>query len=77
MKFEEEKPSDTKTIVAGDQSWPRVNRGFWTDLPFLVMVELVVLGPKRLHSVLRHLAWAKAEFENARGGIKSQLAAEL
>jgi Sec-independent protein translocase protein TatA len=48
-----------------------------TELPILAMLGFVVLGPKRLHSVLRHLARAKAEFENASLGIKSRLAAEL
>lgn len=51
--------------------------GFGTEVLFMLMLGLVVLGPKRLHAMLRHVARAKAELENATRGIKSQLAAEL
>lgn len=51
--------------------------GFGTELLFLVALGLVVLGPKRLHAVLGHVARAKAEFEEASRGFKSQLGAEL
>jgi Sec-independent protein translocase protein TatA len=51
--------------------------GFGTEILFIVMLGLVVLGPKRLHAMLGHVARAKAELENATRGIKSQLAAEL
>jgi len=51
--------------------------GFGTELLFLVTLGLVVLGPKRLHAVLGHVARAKAEFEEASRGFKSQLGAEL
>ena len=44
--------------------------GFGTELLFIVALGLVVLGPKRLHIVLAHVARAKAEF-------KFQLAAQL
>ncbi|PYX94183.1 MAG: hypothetical protein DMG61_14000 [Acidobacteria bacterium] len=50
---------------------------FGTELPVLVMLGFVVLGPKRLHTVLRHVARAKAEFQNASGAVRSQLTAEL
>ncbi len=43
----------------------------------MLMLGLVVLGPRRLHAMLGHEARAKAELENATRGIKSQLAAEL
>ena len=43
----------------------------------MLMLGLVVLGPKRLHAMLGHVARAKAELENATRGIKSQLATEL
>jgi hypothetical protein len=46
--------------------------GFGTEILFMLMLGLVVLGPKRLHAML-----AKAELENATRGIKSQLATEL
>jgi Sec-independent protein translocase protein TatA len=51
--------------------------GFGTEILFMLMLGLVVLGPKRLHAMLRHVARAKAELENATRGIKSQLAAQL
>jgi hypothetical protein len=35
------------------------------------------LGPKQLHTLLGHVARAKAQFEEASRGFKSQLAAEL
>ena len=37
----------------------------------------VVLGPKQLHTLLGHVAQAKAQFEKASHGFKSQLAVEL
>jgi len=51
--------------------------GFGTEILFILMLGLVVLGPKRLHAMLGHVARAKAELENATRGIKSQLAAQL
>jgi Sec-independent protein translocase protein TatA len=47
------------------------------EILFVLFVGLLVLGPKRLHTILGHVAKAKAEFENAARGLKSQLAAEL
>jgi hypothetical protein len=35
------------------------------------------LGPKQLHALLRHVARAKTQFEEASRGLKSQLEAEL
>jgi Sec-independent protein translocase protein TatA len=51
--------------------------GFGTEILFMVMLGLVVLGPKQLHAILRHVAKAKAQFEKASRGFKSQLEAEL
>jgi Sec-independent protein translocase protein TatA len=51
--------------------------GFGTEILFVLMLGLLVLGPKRLHTMLAHVARAKAELENATRGLKSQLAAEL
>ena len=48
--------------------------GFGTELLFIVALGLVVLGPKRLHIVLAHVARAKAEFDKASRGVKFQLA---
>jgi Sec-independent protein translocase protein TatA len=50
--------------------------GCGTDILFILMLGLVVLGPKRLHAMLGHVARAKAELENATRGFKSQLEAE-
>ena len=50
--------------------------GFGTEILVMLMLGLVVLGPKRLHVMLGHAARAKAELENATR-IKSQLAADL
>ncbi len=51
--------------------------GFGTEVLFMLMLGLLVLGPKRLHTLLGHVARAKAQFEDASRGFKSQLAAEL
>jgi Sec-independent protein translocase protein TatA len=51
--------------------------GFGTEILFILMLGLLVLGPKQLHTMLGHVARAKAQFEEARRSLKSQLAAEL
>ena len=51
--------------------------GFGTEILFILLLGLVVLGPKRLHTMLGDVARAKAELEMATRGIKSQLSAEL
>ena len=51
--------------------------GFGMEILFVLFVALLVLGPKRLHTMLAHVTRAKAELENAARGLKSQLAAEL
>jgi len=51
--------------------------GFGTEVLFMLMLGLLVLGPKRLHAMLGYVARAKAELENATRGIKSQVAAQL
>ena len=51
--------------------------GLGTEILFLLMLGLLLLGPKQLHTLLRHVARAKAQFEEASRGLKSQLAAEL
>jgi Sec-independent protein translocase protein TatA len=51
--------------------------GFGVEILFVLMLGLLVLGPKRLHTMLVYVARAKAELENATRGLKSQLAAEL
>ena len=51
--------------------------GFGTEILFILMLGLLVLGPKQLHTLLGHVARAKAQFEEASRDFKSQLAAEL
>jgi len=51
--------------------------GFGTEILFLLIFALVLLGPKRLHAMLSQVARAKAELENATGSIRSLLVAEL
>lgn len=51
--------------------------GFGTEILFAIMLALVILGPKRLHTILVHVARAKAQFEEASRGFKSHLVAEL
>src|ERR1700693_3435571 len=51
--------------------------GFGMEMLFVLMLALLILGPKRLHTMLVHLARTKAELQNATRGPGSQLAAEL
>jgi len=51
--------------------------GWSTEFPFLIALGFLVLGPKRMQAVLGQLARAKAEFDKASRGLKSQLTAEL
>ena len=51
--------------------------GFGMEILFVLMLGLLILGPKRLHTILVHVARTKAEFQNATRGLRSQLTAEL
>jgi len=51
--------------------------GFGIEILFIIMLGLLVLGPKQLQVLLGHVARAKAQFEEARRSLKSHLAAEL
>jgi Sec-independent protein translocase protein TatA len=51
--------------------------GLGTEILFILLLGLLVLGPKQLHTLLGHVARAKAQFEEASRGFKSQIAAEL
>lgn len=51
--------------------------GFGTEVLFMLVLELLLLGPKRLPTILGHVARAKAQFEKATRRLKSQLEAEL
>ena len=51
--------------------------GLGTRLPLFIVLGFLVLGPKRMHAMLGQLARAKAEFDKASRGLKSQITAEL
>ena len=51
--------------------------GLGTEILFLLMLGLVFLGPKQMHSLLRRVARVKAEFDQATRTLKAQMAAEL
>ena len=51
--------------------------GLGTEIVFLLVLGLLVLGPKRLPTILGHVARAKAQFERATRSLKSQLEAEF
>jgi Sec-independent protein translocase protein TatA len=51
--------------------------GFGMEILFVLILGLLVLGPKRLHTLLGQVVRAKTELENATRGLKSQHAAEL
>ena len=51
--------------------------GFGTEILFMLVLGLLVLGPQRLQKMLGHVARAKAELEDASRGFKSQLVAEI
>jgi Sec-independent protein translocase protein TatA len=51
--------------------------GLGTEILFILVLGLLVLGPKQLHTLLGQVVRAKAQFEEASRGLKSQLAAEL
>ena len=51
--------------------------GLGSEILFILVIGLLVLGPKQLHTLLGHVTRAKAQFEEASRGFKSQLAVEL
>jgi Sec-independent protein translocase protein TatA len=51
--------------------------GFGTEILFILVLGLLVLGPKRVHIMLGQVARAKTRFEKAGNDFKSQLSAEL
>jgi len=48
-----------------------------TEILLILALGLLILGPKGLHTLVGHVARAKAQFDEARRGFKSQLEAEL
>jgi hypothetical protein len=51
--------------------------GLGAEILFILALGLLILGPKQLHTLLGHVARAKAELQNATRGLRSQLAVEL
>lgn len=51
--------------------------GFGTELLLFCGLGYVILGPRRMHAILQHIAQAKAEFERTQQQIRSHLATEL
>ena len=51
--------------------------GLGTEILFILVLGLLILGPRRLHTLIGHVARAKAQFEEASRGLKSQVEAEL
>jgi Sec-independent protein translocase protein TatA len=51
--------------------------GFGTEILIVLLLGFLILGPKQMHAMLGHVARAKAELENAKGGIRSLLSAGL
>jgi Sec-independent protein translocase protein TatA len=51
--------------------------GFGTEIVFIVALGVIVLGPKRLNTMIGHVARAKARFEETTEALKSRLGEEL
>jgi len=51
--------------------------GLGAEILFVLILGLLVLGPKQVHTLLGRVARAKAQFEEASHNFKSQLAAEF
>ena len=51
--------------------------GFGTEIFFFIALGVLVLGPKRLHTMIGHVTRAKGRFEEITQAFKSQLVDEL
>ena len=51
--------------------------GFGAELLLFCGLGYVILGPRRMHAILQHIARAKAELERTQQQIASHLATEL
>lgn len=49
--------------------------GLGAEIPLVLGLGFVVLGPKRMHAILGRVARAKAEFDKMGRGLKSHFAA--
>ena len=51
--------------------------GFGSEILFVLVLGFLLLGPKRLPTILGHVARAKTQFEKASRSLRSQLEVEL
>jgi Sec-independent protein translocase protein TatA len=51
--------------------------GFGTEILFILLLGLLVYGPKQLLTLLNRVARARSQFENATCGFQSLLSAEF
>ena len=51
--------------------------GFGSEMLLFSALGFVVLGPKRMNTILQHIARAKAELDKTRREIKSQITTNL
>ena len=51
--------------------------GIGGELILLCGLGYVLLGPKRMHAILQHIARAKLEFDKTRRSLESQLTTGL
>ena len=51
--------------------------GFGTELLFIAILGFLLVGPKRLPTILGQIARAKAQLENATRNLESELEAAL
>jgi Sec-independent protein translocase protein TatA len=51
--------------------------GLGTELPLLLALGFIVLGPKRMQTILGHVARSKEELHKASHGTKSQRGEEI
>ena len=51
--------------------------GFGTELLAIVVLGMLLLGPKRMAAIFGHIARAKAQLEHATGNLNAQLNAEV
>jgi Sec-independent protein translocase protein TatA len=51
--------------------------GFGTEILFMLVLGFLLLGPKRLPTILRHVARAKTQLKRATRSFTSELEAQL
>jgi Sec-independent protein translocase protein TatA len=51
--------------------------GFGSEILLLLVLSLLMLGPKRMPAIIKNVARAKAQFESATRNFKSQLNTEF